>query len=74
MLSNPKVLKTLYKGIRYIDLHFFINLLKGKQFITELELENKYSRFNFKSILKLCDSLSVNEELSFVKILQDKYH
>lgn len=65
---------SLYKGIRYIDLHFFINLLKGKQFITETELENKYSRFNFKSILKLCDSLSVNEELSFVKILQDKYH
>lgn len=65
---------TLYKNIRYIDLHLFINLWKGKEYITDFELEDKYSRYNFKSILKLCDSLSINEELSFVKVLQDKYH
>ena len=64
---------SLYKGIRYIDLHLFINLLKGKEYIIDIELEMSYSRYNFKSILKLCDSLCINEELSFVKILRNKY-
>ena len=63
-----KIPDNLYKGIRYIDLVYFIDLWKGKEIFNESCINND-KLHNFKSIKKLCDSLMLNEDLYFVKKL-----
>lgn len=74
IIDENKIIKIpsgLYKGLRYVDLCHFIDLWKGKELFFHHNVnENKY---NFKSILNVCDSLALNEELSFIKNLRKIY-
>lgn len=61
-----KIPETLYLGVRYIDLCYFIDLWKGKEVLYDQTLVDNF-KINFKSLLKLSDSLGLNENLTFVK-------
>jgi hypothetical protein len=70
--NQIRIPSSLYKGIRYIDLVYFIDLWKGKESLTEYSIiDNK--NHNLKSIKKLCDSLLLNTELYFVKKLMNLF-
>ncbi len=66
-----KIPSNLYSGVRYIDLVLFIDLWKGKETLNELILNDKIH--NLKAVKKLCDSLTLNEDLYFVKKLMKMY-
>ena len=60
----------LYRGVREVDISKFIELLKG-EFFCEDSISN--SRFDFKAISKLIQSLIINKDLLFVNLLEKKY-
>lgn len=70
--NEIKIPSNLYKGVRYIDLVLFIDLWKGKSTINDKIIEED-NIHNFKSIKQLCDSLTLNEDLYFVKKLIKMY-
>lgn len=61
-----KIPESLYLGVRYIDLCYFIDLWKGKEILNDHTLVDNF-KINFKSLLKLSDSLGLDENLAFVK-------
>lgn len=61
-----KIPESLYLGVRYIDLCYFIDLWKGKEILYDQTIINNF-KINFKSLLKLSDSLGLDENLAFVK-------
>lgn len=66
-----KIPSNLYSGVRYIDLVLFIDLWKGKDSLNNHILDDKIH--NLKAVKKLCDSLTLNEDLYFVKKLMEMY-
>ena len=70
--NQIRIPSSLYKGIRYIDLVYFIDLWKGKESLTEYSIIHNKNH-NLKSIKKLCDSLTLNKELYFVKKLMNLF-
>lgn len=66
-----KIPSNLYSGVRYIDLVLFIDLWKGKDSLNNHILDDKIH--NLKAVKKLCDSLTLNEDLYFVQKLMKMY-
>lgn len=69
--NKIEIPSNLYKGVRYIDLVLFIDLWKGRISLDNQIIDDKIH--NLKSIKKLCDSLTLNEDLYFVKKLMELY-
>ena len=66
-----KIPSNLYNGLRYIDLYLFIDLWKGKKCLNQSIIDDKIH--NLRAIKKVCDSLTLNEDLYFVKKLMQMY-
>jgi hypothetical protein len=69
--NQIKIPSDLYSGVRYIDLVLFIDLWKGKESLNCHILDDKIH--NLKAIKQLCDALTLNEDLYFVKKLMNLY-
>ena len=71
IINKIEIPSNLYKGVRYIDLVLFIDLWKGRISLDNQIIDDKIH--NLKSIKKLCDSLTLNADLYFVKKLMELY-
>ena len=63
----------LYKNVRFIDIQLFILLLTGKKEIYFYTVRDEKKQ-NYKDIWRLCNAFMVDEELPFVKVLNDFYN
>jgi hypothetical protein len=63
----------LYKNIRFIDIQLFILLLTGQHGIHTITVRDEKKQ-NYKDIWRLCNSFMVDEELPFVKVLNEYYN
>lgn len=64
---------SLYKNIRFIDIQLFILLLTGKKDIYTYTIRNE-NKQNYKDVWRLCNSFMIDEELPFVKVLNEYYN
>lgn len=64
---------SLYKNIRFIDIQLFILLLTGEKDIYTYTIRNE-NKQNYKDVWRLCNSFMIDEELPFVKVLNEYYN
>ena len=64
---------SLYRNIRFIDIQMFILLLTGKKDVYRYGIRDEKKQ-NYKDIWRLCNSFMVDEELPFVKVLNEYYN
>jgi hypothetical protein len=64
---------SLYKNIRFIDIQLFILLLTGKKDIYSYIIRDEKKQ-NYKDVWRLCNSFMIDEELPFVKVLNEYYN